>query len=301
MVNFLIITSTEDIASMNIREHLLNFNFINSIESELKWYNNSVIEIKGFVDNREINKFFNENKIYIGLIDKPLIHLDNLLLKESGLEIDFLVFASRHRSEAARPAFLAHSTGNWSDSADFGGNAKELSKTSALLQKAAFDSLLAAYNSSHLEGFSVDIEVTHHGPTTLEKPLVFVELGSSESEWSIKPAGKVVAEAVLNTCINYLNLNEKKSIKICLGFGGTHYAPQFRKLLIKDNIAFSFICPKYFIKDLNEDLIKQMIDNTLEKIEYFVIDWKGTNSADKQHLIPLLEQFNIPIKRTKEL
>ena len=43
-----------------------------------------------------------------------------------------------------------------------------------------------------------------------------------------------------------------------------------------------------------------MIKNTLEKVDYFIVDWKGTNSDDKKHLIPLLEEFEVPIKKTKE-
>ena len=38
----------------------------------------------------------------------------------------------------------------------------------------------------------------------------------------------------------------------------------------------------------------------MEKVEFFVIDWKGTNSADKQHLMPILEEYDIPIKKTKD-
>jgi hypothetical protein len=44
-----------------------------------------------------------------------------------------------------------------------------------------------------------------------------------------------------------------------------------------------------------------MVNNTLEKVDYFIIDWKGTNSEDKRYLLPMLEDFNIPIKKTKEL
>jgi D-tyrosyl-tRNA(Tyr) deacylase len=43
-----------------------------------------------------------------------------------------------------------------------------------------------------------------------------------------------------------------------------------------------------------------MVENTIEPIDYFIIDWKGTNSEDKKHLIPLLEEFEIPLKKTKE-
>ena len=47
-------------------------------------------------------------------------------------------------------------------------------------------------------------------------------------------------------------------------------------------------------------MIEQMINNNLEKLDFFIIDWKGTNSADKKHLIPLLEQFDIPIRKSKD-
>ena len=40
-------------------------------------------------------------------------------------------------------------------------------------------------------------------------------------------------------------------------------------------------------------MIKKTIDNTLENVDYFIVDWKGTNSEDKKHLIPLLEEFEI--------
>jgi len=43
-----------------------------------------------------------------------------------------------------------------------------------------------------------------------------------------------------------------------------------------------------------------MIENTVEKIDWFVIDWKGTNSEEKQHLMPLLNEFDIPIRKTKD-
>ncbi|MBY9009730.1 MAG: hypothetical protein KGD74_07695, partial [Candidatus Lokiarchaeota archaeon] len=80
---------------------------------------------------------------------------------------------------------------------------------------------------------------------------------------------------------------------------GTHYAPNFNRLITNNNIALSFICPKYYIQELNENIIRMMINNTLEKVDFFIVDWKGTNSQDKKHLIPLLEEFNIPIRKTR--
>ena len=299
MTDFLIITSTEDIASMNMRDKFLNNDEYIFKETNSLWHNNPLFKVERILDP-EKNKLLEENVIYLGLTDTPLIYLNDLKLENSSINPDLLIFASRHRSETERPAFLTHTTGNWADKADYGGDPRKLSNTSALLLKAGFLSLMEQTQLLDNSEFVVDIEVSHHGPTTLEKPLIFMELGSSEKEWIIDDAGKVVSSAVINTVIKYLEFHNQKEYKVGVGFGGMHYAPQFKKLLKDKDIAISFICPKYFIQELNKDLVEQMLNNTYEKVDYFIIDWKGTNSADKKHLIPLLEEFNIPIKKSKD-
>ena len=286
---------------MNIRSKLINSKAFIFEETEYFWHKNPLFEFKGFSGKSEESLNFNADQIYLGLTKESLIFLNDLNLGKSALNPDLIIFASRHRSEAQRPAFLAHLTGNWSSKAEFGGNPRELSLASALLFKAGFLSLLE--NSkicTVLANFSTDIEVTHHGPTTLEKPLIFMELGSTKEEWSIDEAGEVVANSIINAIYKCLDFKKKKDQYIGLGFGGTHYAPNFQRLVINSNVAMSFICPKYYIQELNRDLIAQMIENNLESVDYFIIDWKGTNSEDKKHLVPLLEEFDIPIKKTKD-
>ncbi len=285
---------------MNIRSKLINSKAYNFEKTEYFWHKNPLFEFKGFSGKSEESLNFNADQIYLGLTKESLIFLNDLNLGKSALNPDLIIFASRHRSEAQRPAFLAHLTGNWSSKAEFGGNPRELSLASALLFKAGFLSLLENSKCSVLANFSTDIEVTHHGPTTLEKPLIFMELGSTKEEWSIDEAGEVVANSIINAIYKYLDFKEKKDQYIGLGFGGTHYAPNFQRLVINSNVAMSFICPKYYIQELNRDLIAQMIENNLESVDYFIIDWKGTNSEDKKHLLPLLEEFDIPIKKTKD-
>ena len=193
-----------------------------------------------------------------------------------------------------------HTTGNWSKSTDFGGDPQNLSLTSAILHKAGFLSLIEQDALTNLGGFAIEIEVTHHGPTILDKPLIFIELGSSKTEWIMNNPGKLLAKCIINSIFKYLEMKDESNEKVGLGFGGTHYAPNFNRLIQNNDVAMSFICPKYSIQALDSTLITKMINNTYENIDYFVIDWKGTNSADKKHLIPLLEEFNIPIKKTKD-
>jgi len=294
MKTFLIITSLEDKASMNMREKFLNSKSYNFKETNYVWHENPIYKLTDISSEDEKSSSFTQPEIYLGLTKEPLIFLNDLKLEDAKINPDFLIFASRHTSKTARPAFLVHTTGNWSKDVDFGGEPQDLSIASALLHKAGFMSL------TEQEGFSLDIEVTHHGPTTLEKPLIFMELGSSKEEWVIGEAGKVVSNAIITTIFQFLDYNEEKDQEIGLGFGGTHYAPNYLRLIKNKNIAMSFICPKYYIQDLNVDLIHKMVKNTLETVDYFIIDWKGTNSEDKKHLIPLLEEFDIPIKKTKD-
>jgi D-aminoacyl-tRNA deacylase len=300
MVQILVITSTEDIASMNMRNIFLNSSNFSFKKVESKWHNNELYILENYNTGNEIEQELKGHQIYLGLTAERLIYLDDLKLNATGINPDILIFASRHRSEAARPAFLAHITGNWGLNADFGGKPRELCRASALLLKAGFISLLEQKNNFSLGDFLIDLEVTHHGPTNLEIPLIFMELGSSEKEWEIKEAAEMVSAAIINTIYHYIKFQKEKSIKVGVGFGGTHYAPQFRNLIIEKNIAISFICPKYYIKELDKVMIEQIIKKSSEKIDYFIIDWKGINSEEKQHLIPLLEEYQIPIKKTKD-
>lgn len=288
---------------MNVRNRLINSDLFKFKETELKWHDNSLFKLEKVISMKDRSPFFQENQIYLGLTSSPLIHLNNLKLDEADIAPDLLIFASRHRSETERPAFLTHVTGNWLENADFGGNPRQLSHVSAFLLKAGLWCLkqqLSFEIFDQFSEFSLDLEVTHHGPTTLEIPSIFMELGSSENEWRIQKAGELMARALIETCFTYLELKSNEHTQIGVGFGGTHYAPQFKKLISEKNVAISFICPKYFVKELDENMIKQMLNNTLEDVDCFIIDWKGTNSADKQHLIPLLEKFEVPIKKSKE-
>lgn len=296
---FFIITSKEDKASLNMREVFLDSRNYTFTDTGINWQENPIIKLEILSSGNLSKDFVKNNQIYLGLTSEPLIFLRELNFDKLKLNPDFVIFASRHTSATARPAFLVHTTGNWSSNNDFGGNPQDLSKTSALLHKAGFESLKNQIKQHDFTGFSLDVEVTHHGPTTLDVPLIFMELGSSKLEWVIKEAGELVAKAIVNTAFKYEDYKKENNQKIGLGFGGTHYAPNFKRLITNHNIAFSFICPKYYIQELNVNLIKMMINNTLEEIDYFIVDWKGTNSEDKKHLIPLLEKFEIPIRKTK--
>ena len=63
MTVFLIITSTEDIASMNIRDKFLNSNDYIFKEVGSLWHNNPLFIIESILDT-ERNELLRENEIY---------------------------------------------------------------------------------------------------------------------------------------------------------------------------------------------------------------------------------------------
>ena len=82
---------------------------------------------------------------------------------------------------------------------------------------------------SHLH--ELTMEATHHGPF-VDKPAVFVEIGSTEKEWNDKNNGKIIAETIMSG----LN-DENENYKIAVGIGGGHYCNNFNKLVLRTDIA----------------------------------------------------------------
>ena len=53
--------------------------------------------------------------------------------------------------------------------------------------------------------------------------------------------------------------------------------------------------------DINENMIKQMIEKTVPKPEFALFDWKGLKSEDRNRIIGILNKVGLQYKRTGEL
>jgi D-aminoacyl-tRNA deacylase len=195
------------------------------------------------------------------------------------------IFLSRHSAESGIASLTAHSTGNFSAETKFGGNAKELGRADPALLK---NYLVALWKRrGRVDDYEITMEATHHGPTSLQKPVLFVELGSSEKYWGDGRAAAVVAEALVESLA-------EKAIwsKIAIGFGGTHYPEKFTKLLVEDEYAFSFVAPKYALEHVDERMVGQMLQRTNGPVRYAVLDWKGLG-PQKEKIVDLVKQFSL--------
>lgn len=195
------------------------------------------------------------------------------------LDTTCYIFLSKHRSESNKPTLTCHSTGNFSN-ATMGGNARELAYTYPSLQKCYMLNLHS--NKGKVPNYDVVIEATHHGPTSLAKPVLFIEIGSSEREWSDMNAISVVCQSLLSSIVNF----KEYSKKVGIALGGTHYPEKFTNLLIDSDIALASVASKHNLKHLDEYMLRQMIAKSIEPVKYILLDWKGLGS-EKDRIVEL--------------
>jgi D-aminoacyl-tRNA deacylase len=215
---------------------------------------------------------------------------------ERAFKTDLFIFASRHRSEAGKPGLLVHCTGNWTEEAQLGGRPYELAVAPASAMKEALQELSRRKRELRLDGYEVTMECTHHGPTSLSTPLLFVEVGSDEEHWSDQLAAKAVASAV------YKVAEGVNRFKTALGIGGPHYSPNFTKVvLLSPEIAVGHIIPIYVLQGLKEEMVTKAVERTLEKVELILLDWKGLRAEHRDFLRPIIERLGIESIRTHEI
>lgn len=214
---------------------------------------------------------------------------------ESQFPADIYIFCSRHRAESKRPALLVHSTGNLGPEALFGGSPYSLSVSCASLVSVALRTLRVEKEALGLDDFDVTLEATHHGPTNMDTPLLFVELGSDEDYWVHREGARAVASAAM-ACLNAPF--ERESF---IGFGGTHYASKFNKIVLEKDMRIGHIAPKYAMDEIPESVVRQMVSRSKETVRRAVIDWKGTNQEQRNHLLPILDDIGIELIRDKDL
>ncbi|MFB6110989.1 MAG: D-aminoacyl-tRNA deacylase [Halobacteriaceae archaeon] len=133
---------------------------------------------------------------------------------------DLIAFVSRHSGETG-PLLSAHFTGN-PGPAEFGGTAGRL----ATAAPGAVERALSALDDAAPPAYDVSMECTHHGPSTVGAPSLFVELGSEEAQWRDEAGARAVAKATLA-----LRGCQPRPARTVAVLGGGHYAPRATRIL----------------------------------------------------------------------
>ena len=243
----------------------------------------------------QLSQFPRENFNFY-LIEDELIYTENLDLEKID-KYDFVIFASKHKSEKNEKTLSIHAPGNWR-SAELGGEREKVSKTSAQFQKQLFEILNKNVNASGLgERYKVTLECTHHGPL-INKPCIFIEIGSTQTEWEDRRAGFILAKTISETIREF---KENPYNEIAIGIGGPHYCPNFNKLQLKSNVAISHVIPNYAFP-LTEEMIQEAINKTDEEVDFAVLDWKGMGRAEQRdQVLKILDKLYISYKKTSEI
>ena len=265
--NYLIIASKQDKAGINITTQLSQFQ----------------------ADNTKFSFY---------LVDDEIIYTENLDLEKIS-RYDFVIFASKHKSEKKEKTISIHAPGNWlSTSPQFGGVPGKFFKTSALFLKKTFEKLEENINKFYLKDYRLTLECTHHGPL-IKQPCMFIEIGSTEFEWGDRRVGFVLAKTISDTIEEF----EKNPYReVAIGIGGPHYCPNFNKIQLNSNVAISHIIPQYVLP-LTEEMIKEAIFKTVEEdFEFVLLDWKGLgNSEQRRQVTDILDKLKIRYERVSSI
>lgn len=259
-----IVVSRADSASAHIGERLLEVGDWESREDDSRpdadgggtYYRTSGFELRKFDD------------LHIRLSD-PVAAFD--------CDPEFLAFVSRHSGESGE-LLTAHVTGNFGG-AEYGGDPESLARAAPGAEKRVVDAL-----ARHApEGYEVGIECTHHGPTDVSVPSLFVELGSDEPQWEDPGAARAVARAVLDLRGTGADLVDEDVAdaetetrpRHVVGFGGGHYAPRFTRIVRETEWAVGHVGADWTLADLgapdaNRDVIEAAFERS--RAERAVID-----------------------------
>lgn len=288
LITVLIVSSAEDIASINIKKGLLE---------QAEWD-----EIGTFSENAVYKHSDMKDVVIVTINDKKITHenLETEVEEALGLKAKQAIFLSRHRSKTGEPTLTAHPIGNYGE-AQFGGKTKTLTKASPRMM-AHLMRLLKKNAEKERLYHKVCFEVTHHGPY-MSIPTIFVEIGSTEEEWKKQEPANAVAKSVLELLDDYHYEEDfNEDIPVLIGVGGGHYAPRFTDVIFEKNAAFGHMIPRYQIDAGNID--DEMLEKTIQatpNVKAVYLHRKSLKKAQIREYKEWFENRGIPSISSKEL
>ncbi len=216
------------------------------------------------------------------IIDTPTISSDHL----SGMTgYDACVFLSRHAAESGKLALTCHCTGNFND-ALYGGFPKQMAVPYPAFQKQYMKVLLE--REKEFERFQITLEATHHGPTSLGIPSVFVEVGTTPEQWNDTLLCARVADAVTET---YRRKIPEAPHAIC--FGGTHYPEKFTEMVLHGKYALGTIVPKHSMEYVDGKMFSHILERN-PGVKTVLLDSGGLGKY-KADIVSMAETSNLEV------
>jgi D-aminoacyl-tRNA deacylase len=283
---YTLVTSKKDPASSIMADYLVNkigfirngnISYGNQNSSDLG--NHEILAAKEDYEPFDSYTFANM-ELYVSH-GKSLLQLDNLdkIFPDS----EAFIFLSRHSSESGIPTLTCHFTGNFSDNNQYGGLPRELGICHPYLQKQFIKEI--SDKQYCVRDYEITIEATHHGPTSLKKPLLFIEIGSTEKQWADTQAASVVCDILISILTRKTPKTRCRAVGIALG--GTHYPRKFNKVLLETEFGLATVAPRHSLDWVDESMIEQMLSKSFEKVTHGIVDRKGLGS-EKSRILELI-------------
>ena len=233
-------------------------------------------------DLEKKNGVFRGEKFDVLITTSPVISADWL---EKKFDYDGYVFLSKHAAESGTLALTCHSTGNF-DVAKFGGNSQQVAVPFPSFQKTYLQNLWK--NRTDFPDFQITIEATHHGPTDLNKPSIFIEIGTTQKQWNDVELCNSIAQIVKKTFEKPL---QQFPFAVC--FGGTHYSQKFTNEIINGKFALGTVIPKHAIEFLEQSLFQHIIERNIDA-QIALLDWNSLGK-NKQKVVELLSTTKLEV------
>ena len=233
-------------------------------------------------DLEKMNGVFRGEKFDVLITTSPVISADWL---EEKFDYDGYVFLSKHAAESGTLALTCHSTGNF-DVAKFGGNSQQVAIPFPSFQKTYLQNLWK--NRTDFPDFQITIEATHHGPTDLNKPSIFIEIGTTQKQWNDVELCNSIAQIVEK---NFEKPLQQFPFAIC--FGGTHYSQKFTNEIINGKFALGTVIPQHALEFLKEPLFQHIIERNIGA-QVALLDWNSLGK-NKQKVVGLLSTTKLEV------
>ena len=263
--------------------------------------------------------------VYLLLIEQIHIRadgIDSIFTKNTGFSIDDVLILSRHVSRSNTPAMTLHAIGipgvlPYGEQGNSGGENGLLvppSKYFASLFRRM--NLLAREKKLNLD-FDLTLETTHHGPI-LTTPTLYIEIGSTENEWSREDVADCWAEVISDVLVmfggrsTYFNPDSD----VMVGFGGGHYAPRHKAVILNSDINIGHIIANYsLIFEQKDDsvfpsgpwskCIQSAVDSTrisFPQNKIFAhLDRKSFKGWERSAILQRLEELGVEVRRGKQI
>jgi len=239
---FLVVASSADEASVNIRDRLLEVGGwaeAGAFDGSPAWRRGDRLLVT-----------IREHHLYVDDLDRRV--RDALAVSP-----DAVAYVSKHRAASGQDSLTVHPIGNW-HVADFGGRPGEVVPAAAGLMTDALRRVAAGAKGL---GYAVTFESTHHGPY-LEAPTFYVEVGTRADAYADRRAAAVLANAVVAAA--------DPGDPVAIGVGGGHYMPRVTDVALARRVSFGHLVPSHALEPPNEAVIERAIARTAgAKFVYF--------------------------------